>query len=234
MCPLSDRLLGLADSARQAGLAAEQGRDLANRVRITGHIGNINTEDFGLLSTDKFGFNPDMAKRGRKPKKPSTPMGSRIAAAREAAGLSQEALGEKLGLASGQSAVTRWETGDGIPSLPQFIQMGTVTGVPPWWLAFGIGPDGKPDQNDPFAVAAIERYKDHRLFAWAFTTAAKMMAEEGMDADMAMVSDYARKVLSLPNSGHDDAETREIVTRKIEKDRLEIRQGLEDLRKKFK
>lgn len=235
--PLGDGLLRLPDGMSHPGLATEEFGDLANGVCITDHVGNRNTAECGLLSTDNFGLKAPMAKAGRKPKNPGAPLPQwavRIREAREAAGLSQEGLGEKLGYASGQSAVTRWESGISPPDLAVFIRLGEALNVFAPWLAFGIGPDGQPDNRDPAATALIERYKHDRFFGRIFTAAAKMMADEGMDADLAFLIDYSRKIRNATQSCKDDAEAWELAAGEIEKDRLEIRRGFEETRKKLR
>ena len=66
----------------------------------------------------------------------------RIAQARKAAGLSQEQLGEKLGV-SGQ-AVSEWESGAVSPDAAALAAMCRELGVSADWLLLGKGPDGAP------------------------------------------------------------------------------------------
>lgn len=63
-------------------------------------------------------------------------IGSRIKRAREAAGLNQRELGERLGGLTPQ-AVTKWESGDTKPSLINVVQISQVTNVSVQWLLFG-------------------------------------------------------------------------------------------------
>ena len=51
----------------------------------------------------------------------------RIAAARKAAGLTQEALGEKLGVS--RQAVSKWETGTADPSTSNLLALAKLFGV---------------------------------------------------------------------------------------------------------
>ena len=53
----------------------------------------------------------------------------RIAAARKAAGLTQEALGEKLGVS--RQAVSKWETGAADPSTANLLALARLYGVSP-------------------------------------------------------------------------------------------------------
>ena len=58
-------------------------------------------------------------------------LGERIRAARQAAGLSQEKLAERLGLT--RQAVTKWETGQSAPSTENLLHLAEVmqrAGVP--------------------------------------------------------------------------------------------------------
>ena len=55
-------------------------------------------------------------------------LGERIRAARQAAGLSQEKLAERLGLT--RQAVTKWETGHSAPSTENLLHLAEVLGVP--------------------------------------------------------------------------------------------------------
>ena len=66
----------------------------------------------------------------------------RIAQARKAAGLSQEQLGEKLGV-SGQ-AVSEWESGAVSPDAAALAAMCRELGVSADWLLLGEEPDGAP------------------------------------------------------------------------------------------
>ena len=55
-------------------------------------------------------------------------LGERIRAARQAAGLSQEKLAERLGLT--RQAVTKWESGQSAPSTENLLHLAEVLGVP--------------------------------------------------------------------------------------------------------
>ena len=54
-------------------------------------------------------------------------LGGRIQAGRKAAGLSQEALGERLGVS--RQAVSRWEADAAVPELEKLIAMSRLFGV---------------------------------------------------------------------------------------------------------
>lgn len=63
----------------------------------------------------------------------------RILAARKAAGLSQEAVAERLGIS--KAAVSHWETGDTKDlKLPNLFGLARILHVEPQWLATGEGP----------------------------------------------------------------------------------------------
>ena len=53
----------------------------------------------------------------------------RVAAARKAAGLTQETLGEKLGVS--RQAVSKWETGAADPSTANLLALAKLYGVSP-------------------------------------------------------------------------------------------------------
>lgn len=54
-------------------------------------------------------------------------LGGRIQAGRKAAGLSQEALGERLGVS--RQAVSKWEADAAVPELENLIAMSRIFGV---------------------------------------------------------------------------------------------------------
>ena len=55
-------------------------------------------------------------------------LGRRIQEARKAAGLSQESLGERLGVS--RQAVSKWETGTADPSTSNLLALAKLFGVP--------------------------------------------------------------------------------------------------------
>lgn len=192
----------------------------------------MNTADLRLLSTGIFGSKGNVAKRGRKPSNPEgrPAWAGRLARARQALGITQEDLARLIDKGS-QSAVTDWERGKSEPNLAQFTKLAETLKVPPGWLAFGIGQDGLPDQSDPVAMAVVERHKHNRLFGHVFAQIAKMLVEEGLDTDLAYLVTYSQKVGSVAEGRPDNPETRELIAREVEKERLEIRTAMEEIRK---
>ena len=59
----------------------------------------------------------------------------RIAVARKAAGLTQEALGEKLGVS--RQAVIKWESGQAVPDLDTVAKLCLALGFSADYLLFG-------------------------------------------------------------------------------------------------
>ena len=59
----------------------------------------------------------------------------RVAAARKAAGLTQEALGEKLGVS--RQAVSKWESGQAVPDLDTVAKLCLALGFSADYLLFG-------------------------------------------------------------------------------------------------
>ena len=64
-----------------------------------------------------------------------TELKDRIAQARKAAGLSQEQLGEKLGVS--RQAISKWESGAANPDVAYLAAMCRELGVPSDWLLLG-------------------------------------------------------------------------------------------------
>ena len=71
-----------------------------------------------------------------------TELKDRIAQARKAAGLSQEQLGEKLGVS--RQAISKWESGAANPDVAYLAAMCRELGVSSDWLLLGEEPDGAP------------------------------------------------------------------------------------------
>ncbi len=71
-------------------------------------------------------------------------IGERIQNLRKDAGMSQEQLGEKLGVS--RQAVSKWETGESLPELDKIILIAQVFGVTTDELLRGNDPEGK----DPY------------------------------------------------------------------------------------
>ena len=77
----------------------------------------------------------------------------RIAAARKAAGLTQEALGEKLGVS--RQAVSKWESGQAVPDLDTVAKLCLALGFSADYLLFGretAPAESAPAEPDPGPV----------------------------------------------------------------------------------
>jgi transcriptional regulator with XRE-family HTH domain len=181
------------------------------------------------MSTDFFGVTSHMAKPGRKAVNPEKRPGwaRRITRAREELEISQEKLAELLGRS--QSTIGEWEGGYSEPRLAGFAALAKALNVSPIWLTFGVGPDGKPDDSDPLALSMIERHKHDRLFGHVFTLAARMLAEEGLDSDLAYLVRYTQKISGALDRSGNDPHARELIAVEVEKQRLIIRSALEGL-----
>lgn len=80
-------------------------------------------------------------------------MGQRIAERRRLLGLSQEALGEKLGLS--RQAVSKWESDGAVPEIDKLIAMSRLFGVSVGWL-LGTEEPGDAEPEEP-AVEPVTR-----------------------------------------------------------------------------
>lgn len=94
----------------------------------------------------------------------SNTLGQRIQAGRKAAGLSQEALGERLGVS--RQAVSKWESDIAIPELENLIAMSRMFGVPVGVL-LGVEKDEETaptlsEQELQVAQAIAEKYGKRR------------------------------------------------------------------------
>lgn len=156
-----------------------------------------------------------------------TPWGARIAAARKAAGFSQSALAGRIG--GSQSAITDYERGESEPDFATVERIAMECGVEPGWLIFGSG--GHPDDGDPLAGAAIQRHKHDRIFGFALVEAAKLLSSEGLETDLAFLVAYAKKLTGRIQRGTNDAKAREIILSALERERQEVRSGLDQLKK---
>lgn len=72
-------------------------------------------------------------------------IGQRIAAQRKQLGLSQEALGEKMGVS--RQAISKWESDAAVPEIDKFIAMSRLFGVSVGWL-LGVE-DPAPEETQP-------------------------------------------------------------------------------------
>lgn len=114
-------------------------------------------------------------------------LGSRIQAGRKAAGLSQEALGERLGVS--RQAVSRWESDAAVPELEKLIAMsrlfgvtiGALLGVEPPAGEMGASGEDAPEDMDsaPEADAPAQELTDREL------AAVEAIAEKYMAAQQA-------------------------------------------------
>ena len=82
-------------------------------------------------------------------------LGERIRAARQAAGLSQEKLAERLGLT--RQAVTKWETGQSAPSTENLLHLAEVLGVPVNTL-LGEEASGPPLAGQPLRILSFREF----------------------------------------------------------------------------
>ena len=82
----------------------------------------------------------------------------RIAAARKAAGLTQEALGEKLGVS--RQAVSKWESGQAMPDLDTVVKLCLALGFSADYLLFGREDAPAPAESAPAESAPGPTYPD--------------------------------------------------------------------------
>ena len=82
----------------------------------------------------------------------------RIAAARKAAGLTQEALGEKLGVS--RQAVSKWESGQAVPDLDTVAKLCLALGFSADYLLFGREDAPAPAESAPAESAPGPTYPD--------------------------------------------------------------------------
>ena len=82
-------------------------------------------------------------------------LGERIRAARQAAGLSQEKLAERLGLT--RQAVTKWETGHSAPSTENLLHLAEVLGVPVTAL-LGEEASSPPLAGQPLRILSFREF----------------------------------------------------------------------------
>ncbi len=73
-------------------------------------------------------------------------MGQRIAQKRREAGLSQEALGERLGVS--RQSIYKWESDAAVPEVDKLIALSRLFGVPVGWL-LGVEEPSAPEDPDP-------------------------------------------------------------------------------------
>lgn len=159
--------------------------------------------------------------------RPRPPWAIRILTARTTRKLSQTELGALIGRK--QSVVGQYEAGVTEPDLTTFDALATALNVDPGWLAFGQEGD-----RDTFVGAILEGQKDDRLFAWAFHETARMLAEEGLQGDLAFTVTYTRKFVDAAKGLSNDARAKKTIRWAINQERMEIRQRLKLVRKQPK
>ena len=81
-----------------------------------------------------------------------------VAAARKAAGLTQEALGEKLGVS--RQAVSKWESGQAVPDLDTVAKLCLALGFSADYLLFGREDAPAPAEGAPAESAPGPTYPD--------------------------------------------------------------------------
>lgn len=151
---------------------------------------------------------------------------ARLAELRRRAELSQEAAAEAIGMT--QSTVGAYETGKSEPNLATIERLAAVFSVSPAWLAFGIGDAA---QNDPAAFSVLERHKHDKLFSFAFTQAARLFSEEGLNMDLAYLGAYTLNILRKTEGLDGQGGAQERIVAAIDAERAKIRTELDDLRK---
>ena len=77
-------------------------------------------------------------------------LSGKILYCRKKAGLSQEALAEKLGVS--RQAVSKWETGEAVPELSKLVLLAAAFGVTTDWLLSESEPE--PEAPSPAPAAA--------------------------------------------------------------------------------
>ena len=82
----------------------------------------------------------------------------RVAAARKAAGLTQETLGEKLGVS--RQAVSKWESGQAVPDLDTVAKLCLALGFSADYLLFGREDAPAPAEGAPAESAPGPTYPD--------------------------------------------------------------------------
>ena len=77
--------------------------------------------------------------------------GQRIAAKRKELGLSQEALGERLGVS--RQSIYKWESDTSLPDIDKLVAMSRMFSVPVGWL-LGVEEDRPPTRACPSSSSA--------------------------------------------------------------------------------
>ena len=115
-------------------------------------------------------------------------LGRRIQEARKAAGLSQESLGERLGVS--RQAVSKWEADAAVPELENLIAMSRIFGVtigallgvePPEAPSEGDAPESPGDGAEDAAPAGELTDRELAAVEGAFTPSAFVRTVTGVD-----------------------------------------------------
>jgi len=169
-----------------------------------------------------------MGRRRKEPDLPRPEWASRIVETRVMAGYTQTTLAEAI--PKSQSMVGAYETGKSEPDFATVQRIAHLCNVTPGWLIFG---EGDPNESDPAWGPLFGRYKNHPCFAFAFTEGAKMLAEEGLKADFAYLIGHAAKLLAALEGRESDDGAEDYIRRSVETERLEIRNQMNEIRKKM-
>lgn len=86
-----------------------------------------------------------------------TTLGQRIGECRKREGLSQEALGDKLGVS--RQAISKWEADGAVPEVDKLIGMSKVFGVSVGWL-LGIEEETAPEQKPEISEELLRKIEE--------------------------------------------------------------------------
>ena len=116
-------------------------------------------------------------------------LGQRIAQKRKELGLSQEALGDKLGVS--RQSIYKWESDSALPEVEKLITLSKLFGVSVGWL-LGVEEDAAPASDDSSElteaqlkmveeivdryIAALLKPKPRRRWPWVFAAAVLALA----------------------------------------------------------
>lgn len=136
-------------------------------------------------------------------------LGRRIQEARKAAGLSQESLGERLGVS--RQAVSKWEADAAVPELENLIAMSRIFGVTIGAL-LGVEPEAAEDRSEKDAPEAPGEGVEGTAPAGELT-----------DRELAAVEAIAKNILTRPRSSR----TPGGAGRKNRRKRRDLRRGFD-------
>lgn len=170
-----------------------------------------------------------MTKRGRKPNTFGRPdWALRLTQARISAGYAnQEEFAPKVG--KSQSSYAAYETGETEPNLATWRRIGEVLNLSPAWLAFGTG-TREPGEGDTAVWASIETHHDNKGLMEAIHQVTKMLSDEQVGSNAAFAVRLSIKIVQEAQGIEDQLEARETIRRAVERERAELRQGLDQLR----